>query len=102
MDGPISLNAKAILNWGSVIWSGTTASALAIKKMLSTPIAKIKNGTTSKDIMVSGTSPYMVKPMDDTKAKMTTIIPSTPKENLLYTGDGKVPRAIPTYSNMIQ
>lgn len=51
--GPISFMAKAILNLISLTSSGTYLSALEIKNMLSTPIASIKNGTTSADIMVS-------------------------------------------------
>ena len=53
MDGPTSLSANATLYFGSVTCSGTILSALEIKNMLSTPIAKIKNGTTSAEIMVS-------------------------------------------------
>jgi hypothetical protein len=51
--GPISCMAKAILYFGSKICSGTILSALEIKNMLSTPIARIKNGTTSALIIVS-------------------------------------------------
>ena len=101
IEGPISLSAKASLNLGSVMCLGTTYSALEIKKMLSTPIAKIKNGTTSNDIRVSGTSAYMVSPIEDPRAIRTTQIPSAPSENLLCTRSGNVPRETPTYSNMI-
>jgi hypothetical protein len=53
IDGPISLIARAILIFGSVISYGTTLSALDIRNILSTPIAKIRNGTTSTEIIVS-------------------------------------------------
>lgn len=55
IDGPISFNAYAILNSIYYICLGTYLSALEIKNMLSTPIAKIKKGTTSADIIVRGT-----------------------------------------------
>lgn len=51
--GPISFMAKAILNLMSLTSSGTYLSALEIRNMLSTPIASIKNGTTSAEIIVS-------------------------------------------------
>lgn len=51
--GPISFMAKAILNLMSLTSSGTYLSALDIKNMLSTPIASIKKGTTSAEIIVS-------------------------------------------------
>ena len=53
IDGPISFIAKPILYFGSVICSGTYLSARDIKNMLSTPIANIRNGTTSALIMVN-------------------------------------------------
>lgn len=53
MDGPTSLRANATLYFGSTTCSGTNLSALEIKNMLSTPMARIKKGTTSAEIMVS-------------------------------------------------
>jgi hypothetical protein len=53
IDGPISLRAKAILYSVFSTKAGISRSALAIRNMLSTPIARIKNGTTSAVIMVS-------------------------------------------------
>lgn len=53
MLGPISFIANAILYFYSVICSGTSLSALEIKNMLSTPMAKMRKGTTSAEIIVS-------------------------------------------------
>lgn len=53
IEGPTSYKANAILSSGFVMNLGTVLSALEMRKMLSTPIAKIKNGTTSIEIMVS-------------------------------------------------
>ena len=50
--GPISFMAKPILSSTAVIDSGISRSAREIRNMLSTPIAKIKKGTTSKEIIV--------------------------------------------------
>ena len=55
IDGPISFNANATLSSMSLIWVGTLLSALEIKNILSTPIARIKKGTTSAEIIVNGT-----------------------------------------------
>ena len=56
MDGPISYKARATLSSIFWIYSGTNLSALDIKKMLSTPMANIKNGTTSAEIIVNFSS----------------------------------------------
>ena len=53
IDGPTSYKANAILSSGFVINLGTILSALEIRNILSTPIAKIKKGTTSREIIVS-------------------------------------------------
>ena len=53
IEGPISYKARAILWSISLTYSGISLSDLDIKNILSTPIAKIKNGTTSADIIVN-------------------------------------------------
>lgn len=53
IEGPISFIAKPILSSMAVTVAGISRSALAIRNMLSTPIAKIKKGTTSAEIIVS-------------------------------------------------
>jgi hypothetical protein len=53
IDGPISFNAKAIRCSVLSTNFGISRSALLIKNMLSTPMAKIKKGTTSAEIIVN-------------------------------------------------
>ena len=57
IEGPISFRAYAILNSTDLMYGGTYLSALEIKNMLSTPIARTRKGTTSAEIMVRGTPP---------------------------------------------
>lgn len=54
IEGPISFIAYATLNSIYVTCSGILLSALDIKNILSTPIANIKKGTTSAEIIVRG------------------------------------------------
>lgn len=53
IDGPISFSAKAILYSTLPTNLGISLSARLIKNILSTPIAKIRNGTTSAEIIVN-------------------------------------------------
>ena len=53
IDGPISFNANAVLYSILSICKGTCLSARVIKNMLSTPIANIRNGATSAEIVVN-------------------------------------------------
>lgn len=53
MEGPISFKANAILVSTEVTYLGTSRSALLIRNILSTPMAKIRNGTTSAEIIVN-------------------------------------------------
>jgi hypothetical protein len=57
IEGKIYFLEKATLSSMSVIWAGTLLSALEIKNMLSTPMARTKKGTTSAEIIVKGTKP---------------------------------------------
>ena len=75
-------------------------SARAIKNMLSTPIARIKNGTTSALIMVSSWFPKKVRPMPEKSDMSTTLMPTAPRRKRVCTGFGKNPIAIETYMNM--
>ena len=52
--GPTSFKAKATHSSTHSILSETSFSDLTIMNMLSTPIAKSKNGTTSAEIILSG------------------------------------------------
>lgn len=63
--------------------------------MLSTPIAKIKNGITSALIIVSPTPRYVTSPIEERTEAKTIPIPIIAKLKPEVTVEGNLPIAIP-------
>lgn len=68
--------------------------------MLSTPIARIKKGTTSAEIIDNPFPNNDMIPIDEPTAKKTRIIPNVATKNPPYTIDGKDPIASAIYMNI--
>ena len=77
IEGPIFSKDFTILYL--VVPCSYFSKVLVIINILSTPIAKIRNGTTSNEIMVSPMSKYEIIPMEHKTDDMTMVIPVRPR-----------------------
>mmetsp|Transcript_19401 Transcript_19401/g.22023 ORF Transcript_19401/g.22023 Transcript_19401/m.22023 type:complete len:201 (-) Transcript_19401:381-983(-) len=96
--GPTSANPLA--NFSFAVSPSARLAALDMINILSTPIAKIRNGTTSVEMMDIFIPNIEMMLIEVRMEKMTIRIPENPTKNLECKGFGKLPMATETYKNI--
>ncbi|KAH3684093.1 hypothetical protein WICPIJ_004933 [Wickerhamomyces pijperi] len=95
IEGPILPTALEILTWINSLGKAvlTTFNSWVIRKMLSTPTAKIKNGITSAMISVDLTPKNDQTPAEDVTDSKTITIPDKPRQKRVLRKCNEPPRA---------
>lgn len=98
IDGPTSVIPPLILS--PRVLPGEPFTAVLIMNILSTPIARIKNGMTSPEIIVMPILKNVTKPMEQTIEQRTIPIPARPIKNPECVLEGNEPIDNEIYTNM--
>ena len=75
---------------------------LLIINILSTPMAKTKNGITSPLIIVKPTPKYEIIPIEEITEAKTINMPTIARENPEVTVEGNLPMATPMYISIAE